>query len=49
MCIHIFMIKRTNLATNTTGAALRNAIANGMNRLAFDVDNNGQVTGGIFS
>jgi hypothetical protein len=33
-------------STNTTGAALRNAIANGVNRLAFDVDNNGQVTGG---
>ncbi|QOV24559.1 hypothetical protein IM676_03480 [Anabaenopsis elenkinii CCIBt3563] len=33
-------------ATNTTGAALRNAITNGVNRLAFDVDGNGQVTGG---
>jgi hypothetical protein len=33
-------------ATNTTGAALRSAIANGVNRLAFDVDGNGQVTGG---
>ncbi|MDB9447555.1 Calx-beta domain-containing protein, partial [Anabaena sp. CS-542/02] len=33
-------------ATNTTGAALRNAITNGVNRLAFDVDSNGQVTGG---
>ncbi|MDH6105900.1 SGNH/GDSL hydrolase family protein, partial [Anabaenopsis tanganyikae CS-531] len=33
-------------ATNTTGAALRSAIANGVNNLAFDVDGNGQVTGG---
>ncbi|MDH6100351.1 hypothetical protein NWP21_16195 [Anabaenopsis sp. FSS-46] len=33
-------------ATNTTGAALRSAIANGVNRLAFDVDGNEQVTGG---
>ncbi|MDH6099509.1 pre-peptidase C-terminal domain-containing protein [Anabaenopsis sp. FSS-46] len=33
-------------ATDTTGAALRNAIANGVNKLAFDVDGNEQVTGG---
>ncbi|WP_200987580.1 S8 family serine peptidase [Anabaenopsis elenkinii] len=33
-------------ATNTTGSALRSAIANGVNNLAFDVDGNGQVTGG---
>ncbi|MDH6092723.1 PKD domain-containing protein [Anabaenopsis arnoldii] len=33
-------------ATNTTGTALRSAIANGVNKLAFDVDGNGQVTGG---
>ncbi|MDB9541509.1 hypothetical protein, partial [Anabaenopsis arnoldii] len=33
-------------ATNTTGAALRSAIADGVNNLDFDVDSNGQVTGG---
>jgi hypothetical protein len=34
------------VANFSTGAALRSAIGNGVNNLAFDVDGNGQVTGG---